>query len=290
MNTRLGISRVDRPSSPDPDISGCPQRRPYSPIRTRRMGSCGDARSLDLATDLLHHGHKVRGVAGVPKCWAGLYGDTPRRVIGVRDRSPGTHTPNTVSIPRVEGLWTCPLRRPPLRRPNGPSFGPKGQSFSQPGSKALVTATSTPFGPTGQPFPEPRGHQEEWLARWAGTCRGRSFPARWAGLGERLAPWAARRLLPPPPRAMTDPSGVTEGSRGSSGATTPGPRPPKTPAPRSGCQKSWVNPTNVDAPHRPARRPSCASVSVRYSNNPRSGRWLRVAPGDFSGRRFARHT
>ena len=154
----------------------------------------------DLATDLLHHGHKVRGVAGVPKCWAGLYGDTPRRVIGVRDRSPGTHTPNTVSIPRVEGLWTCPLRRPPLRRPNGPSFGPKGQSFSQPGSKALVTATSTPFGPTGQPFPEPRGQREELLARWAGTGRGRSYPARWAGLGERLAPWAARRRLPLRPR------------------------------------------------------------------------------------------
>jgi len=63
-----------------------------------------------------------------------------------------------------------------------------------------VTATPTPSGPTGQPFPEPRGHQEEWLARWAGTCHGRSFPARWAGLGERLAPWAARPLLPLRPR------------------------------------------------------------------------------------------
>ena len=67
---------------------------------------------------------------------------------------------------------------------------------SQPGSEALVAATTTPFGPTGQPFHEPRGHREELLARWAGTCRGRPCPARWAGLGERLAPWAARRLLP----------------------------------------------------------------------------------------------
>ena len=67
---------------------------------------------------------------------------------------------------------------------------------SQPGSEALVAATTTPFGPTGQPFHEPRGRREELLARWAGTCRGRPFPARWAGLGERLAPWAARRLLP----------------------------------------------------------------------------------------------
>jgi Fe2+ transport system protein FeoA len=34
-------------------------------------------RTRGLATDLLHHGHKVRGVAGVPTCLAGLHGDTP---------------------------------------------------------------------------------------------------------------------------------------------------------------------------------------------------------------------
>ncbi len=32
------------------------------------------------------------------------------------------------------------------------------------------------------------------MARWAGTCRGRSFPARWAGLGEWLARWAGKQL------------------------------------------------------------------------------------------------
>jgi len=37
------------------------------------------SRSLGLATDLLHHGHKVRGVAGGPKCLAGLHGQTPHR-------------------------------------------------------------------------------------------------------------------------------------------------------------------------------------------------------------------
>jgi hypothetical protein len=41
--------------------------------------------------------------------------------------------------------------------PNGPSSGPKGQPFSQPGSQALVASTTTPSGPTGQPFQEPRG-------------------------------------------------------------------------------------------------------------------------------------
>jgi hypothetical protein len=37
---------------------------------------------------------------------------------------------------------------------------------------------------------EPRGPREELLAHWAGTCRWGPFPARWAGLGERLALWA----------------------------------------------------------------------------------------------------
>jgi hypothetical protein len=104
-----------------------------------------------------------------------------------------------------------------------------------------------------------------------------------------------RRLTDTPPAngcqavATTDPSGVPEGSRGSS-AAPPRSTPPTTPAPRRRCQKSRLNRTNAGAARRPARRPSCASVSVRHPNNPPSGRWLRVAPGDLSWRPFARHT
>jgi hypothetical protein len=50
-------------------------------------------------------------------------------------------------------------------RPNGPSSGPTGQPFPQPGSQALVAPANTPSGPTGQPFPQPRERREAWLAR-----------------------------------------------------------------------------------------------------------------------------
>ncbi len=60
---------------------------------------------------------------------------------------------------------------------------------------------------------------------------------------------AHQHLTPPP--ATTDPSGVPEGSRGSSEATTPGQRPPTTPAPRRRCQKAWIDPSSGDDAHRP---------------------------------------
>ena len=80
--------------------------------------------------------------------------------------------------------------------------------------------------------------------------------------------------------ARPTPVGVTEGSRGSSAATTPGPRPPSTPAPRRRCQKAWSNLSSVDDAHRLAHRPSSACVSVRVPNNPGSGEWLRVVSGN----------
>jgi hypothetical protein len=114
-------------------------------------------------------------------------------------------------------------------------------------------------------------------------------PSRPAGPG-----WENGWPLGPPdacclsPRATTDPSGVPEGRRRSSAATTPGQRPPTTPASRRGCQNAWVNKANADDAHGPVHRPLCAAVSVRHPNNPRFGGWLRVAPGDFSWRPLPR--
>ena len=105
--------------------------------------------------------------------------------------------------------------------------------------------------PVFSSFHEPRGQREERLARWAGTCRGRSYPARWAGLGERLAPWAARRLLPLRPR-HNQPQRGPRGSPGIERSDHPRSTPATTPAPRRGCQNAWVNRTSADEPHRPA--------------------------------------
>ena len=54
---------------------------------------------------------------------------------------------------RTAGVW----RGPCFPGPNGPSYGPKGQPFPQPGSQALVAPANTPSGPTGQPFLQPHG-------------------------------------------------------------------------------------------------------------------------------------
>ena len=84
-----------------------PQRRPDSPIRTRRMGS-GVCRAAVLATDLLHHGHEAHGV-GV-KCGGrlGAAGDgrfqTHRSTwrIRARMRTPRPHPP---CADGERGLW-----------------------------------------------------------------------------------------------------------------------------------------------------------------------------------------
>jgi hypothetical protein len=103
------------------------------------------------------------------------------------------------------------------------------------------------------------------------------------GRAGRTAGPLGRETPAAPPRApQPTPVGVPEGRRGSSEATTPGPRLPKTPAPRRWYQRAWINRTSADTPHRPAHRPSCASVVVRHPNNPRCGGWLRVAPGELS--------
>ena len=94
---------------------------------------------------------------------------------------------------------------------------------------------------------------------------------------------------PRPAPGTTDPSGVSEGRRGSSVTTTPGQRPTPT-APRRRCQKAWIVPSSGNDAHRPAPRPSCAPVAVRDPNNPRSGSSLRVVTSGLSWRPIARQT
>jgi hypothetical protein len=73
-----------------------------------------------------------------------------------------------------------------------------------------------------------------------------------------MEPW---RLTDTPPangcqaRATTDPGGVPEGSRGSSAATTPGPRPPQRLHPEGGARyRGSPGPAWTILPDRPADR------------------------------------
>jgi hypothetical protein len=106
-------------------LSRRPQRRPHSPIRTRRMGSCRDSRSLGLATDLLHHGHKVRGVADGPTCWAGLHSEAPPwdRPLACRvKKTTGSNhkaVTSSIAIVRPTNLKVC--RHVPRRLAHQPS-------------------------------------------------------------------------------------------------------------------------------------------------------------------------
>ena len=185
------------------------------------------------------------------------------------DLSPSTSAPSTSkwSVVRPKGPAVLPARvegpggcHPHPVRPNGPTVPRTARA-----SRGMVGPLGRHMSRSVRPGP---------LGRAGGTV---------GPLG-RKTPAAA------PPAPQPTPEGFQRDAGGSSAATTPGPRPPKTPAPRRWCQKSRVNRTTADDSHRTTHRPSCAAVSVRRPNNSRSGGRCRVAPGDLSWRPFARRT
>ena len=78
---------------------------------------------------------------------------------------------------------------------------------------------------------------------------------------------------PRPAPGTTDPSGVSEGRRGSSTTTTPGSR-PTPPAPRRRCQTAWIDPSSGDDAHRPVPP---TTVCARGAEAPEKSRVCRVA-------------
>jgi len=70
------------------------------------------SRSLGLATDLLHHGHKVRGVAGGPKCLAGLHGETLHRSRTWYDHGPDKPGGSSSRAGRNPAPFRMPTPRP----------------------------------------------------------------------------------------------------------------------------------------------------------------------------------
>jgi hypothetical protein len=73
--------------------------------------------------------------------------------------------------------------------------------------------------------------------------------------GRTAGPLGRKAPAAPAPRATTNPSGVSEGSRGSSAATTPGPRPPRRQHPEGGARKRGsTGPTRTTLTERPADR------------------------------------
>ena len=132
-------------------------------------------------------------VAGCPCEVACRPWDLPHRLPVARHKPLG-RTAGGIAAGR--GFWVRMGRRPAQGASRSPSQG----------RRPWCRHPTTPSGPTGQPFHSTCGPGEELLARWAGTCRWGSFPARWGGLGggglgERLAFWAGwtrgpRRVRP----------------------------------------------------------------------------------------------
>jgi hypothetical protein len=168
----------------------------------------------------------------------------------------GDH-PAPQTSPRPKGPAIPPARPSgPGKAPPPPPFvGPTGQQFvfaqnvartinlaaHQPRKTDVISTarlspaqlSRTPAAPPDHAPPTPPAPR-----RWRETRRLNRADHPTTGVpkkSHRLCDFSAPHLPPtnlpaghpaPPPRATTDPSGVTEGSRGSTEATTPGPRPP----------------------------------------------------------------